>query len=1092
MSSNTNELVRLVKTLMCDTPDRCFAILETSMRNIPIPFFVMNSMTKQLSNDGSYEAVHVDKCCEWISSIITGLHNEGDSCQVEMNSQMLNIGKGIQVPFSMLTSKEKALWIEIMADPERFFRKVDRTYDHSTSYDEEQLEYGNFLKCGCCYHNMEIQKLLQQSAFILQFVILFLYVKVNISNRFTVGYKTLLLVCQKSIATKSNASIMSVAPTSGSENTKEDSLISIDWLHEMTQKNTRTADHKLQCIIESLFYYWYDLQPTTIMTDAWSGCISSNTIWAVSWSTFHFIRSVHPTFSGQRRASLQSLYWASNLCESNIHIINHDAAIISSENDHTNGCVATISHKEHSVYDSMDCLIHFVRQIFDLTATRTEEINDQEAKRNVRERCIISISKTIAALYKQVITQQHDYKSTNDNKASAGIVRKRPYCKQLTVSDEVHPLRTRWDCCKCILYALYVWGEGFDHHIPELILKIQYNILFLPHPASADRFYPDDNLLPYLAPSSYWRNARNERDWPWRYNRSQAKCVFAIRKYIMEEHKSAIEELYQRISTFVRTTRILYGHSEHWELPHDFWQMCFRNRESDKNMKCLQKLLQHNAPQCEHLLQLFMNANLNDEQENASIAFEKVLTKELLHIFFAESNLDLRSCEFKQVYCVGSVSEVNAIMTRMWNRGYFREVESILDSLHAKTEARRRPELYCLKQEDKPTDLLNLQYTFNIIFQSRGPQDTKAEICRVYRVDEKELCFVGSAYEVDMLHLTAVILDIWNKRIVSLENLLKKLNQLRNSSRSMNVWILNFLIDTTWKINDPRFSLAKAKREETGSSTSITNKALLELLDWFMMNITDLCSEELFNQDFKVGKTETMIGLVKLLKGKRVRTDISYEKDALIGIFHLMCCATARVCSLGMSEECMMSHLQKLKKCMCSDLNVYTIIMVLEDFCTQEFLRWCTLRCSFVKLKSIHCSKRDLDKSDRVIKNIIKTFLGVQRSNKYLLQENPKNVAEIECEDDRSSDVSSEDKVSPLTKEKPSDTYKSPAANNGLLIPVLFNPFHCFMRNHKNFHHPLWTSYPDLFEAAYCHDNNDIIKMFSILPNEFAGSIAHR
>ncbi|KAK3234666.1 hypothetical protein CYMTET_55216 [Cymbomonas tetramitiformis] len=1096
MLERDNKLLQLLKTLLCKTPDRCFHILNNSMQCIPVPYFVLNSLNLA-GGDKDREreempCVYVEKCCEWISSIITGLHNEGDGCLVEVDGDVIRVGEGIRVSISSLSESERAIWCDVVDDIHTYFRRTDSTSNHTSSYDE-QLAADTQLRCRGCFYNSEVQDLLQKSAFIVQFVVLFLYVKVEVSNRFTIGYKTLLLVCQKSI-TKKTATIVSTNCTASKQKVKNSEVLSIEYLYNTVQKTKRTADFKLQCILDSLFYYWYDLHPRTFATGTWSGCMSSSTIWATTWVTFDFVRSVHPTFSGQRKATLRALRW-----EHFTHEANEEGRLVDDIDLVTNNLTGTAkcftvstSHSDASNLNCVDRAFVFLYKLFGIPPLPDLEVERRECVRTMYEHRVISMAKLISAIYKKILLGDSDPHPVAGGKMSADSTKKKPGCKAICdATDALHPMWREWQSCKATLYAMYVWGCGFDQYLSEMIENLQRTILlFSPSSSkSALEMSPDDRLLPYVSPSTYWRGIRSARDWPWKHKKSEAKHAFAIRKYVMETYPLAFEKLQQRVFTFVKSTIILYGFSERWELPHAFWQMCLRNKDSAENFKLLEQCLRQFAPQCEHLLTLLLHHEDTAEQAVATSALHRLISKELLHVHFMHgtSSASAHDCEFRPIRQVVTKEETDAIVRQIWNAGYIHEAESALQNLNeSSTNKRRSYRMFLLEGVSKPTDFLNMVHSSQVFFESSANSGAEARI-KVYRVDEERVCLLATEDTVNMMQTLTEVLEIWTKRVVSLEHLLKHLHRLKMKCQYVNAWMLKYIVRSTWILDDPETSFANGKAKQVSDSDQPVQapQALNDMLQWFMRNLCSVCDENFFDQDVNFGKSETISGMVKILKGKRIRQNVAFEKDTLIGVFQLMCCATTNCAPMGISVDDATDVLRQIKHCDSEGTRSYRTCILLERFCTEEFVAWCITKTASVKLRSIHSNKRDHDKCSRIIKTVIKTFLGIQRSNKCVSQDSSKSGQSIDGDEVNLSEGSNR----PTSMSDKKLEWKAPAEQSchplGPVIPVMFSHFHTFLHDASNMHHPLWTPYPDLFEAVYCQDDEEVAQIFRVLPNEY-------
>ncbi|KAK3289857.1 hypothetical protein CYMTET_2716 [Cymbomonas tetramitiformis] len=1061
-----------------------------------MPHFVLNSLNLvNKTEDRAVQelpCVYVDKCCEWISSIITGLHNEGDGCLVEVDGDVIRVGEGIRVSISTLSEDERALWNDIAANIDAYFRRVEFASNHTMSYDE-QVDRSTQLRCKGCFYNSEVQDLLQKSAFIVQFVVLFLYVKVEVSNRFTVGYKTLLLVCQKSI-TKKSATIVSTDSVASKHRARGAEVLTIESLYHTAQRTKRTADFKLQCTLDSLFYYWYDLHPRTFATGTWSGCMSSSTIWATSWITFDFMRSVHPTFSGQRKAVLRALRWEHSGYESGEeNQLLSDVDLVATNPTNTAKCfTVSTSHSDASSLSSVDQAFVFLYKLFDISPASNPQVEARECVRTMYEHRVIMTAKLISAIYKKVVSGDVDTPSIATGKARADCSKKKPGCKpSAKATDTRHPLQTEWQSCKAILYAMHVWGSGFDQYLSEMIESMQRAILsFSPSlNSSAFEVSADDRLLPYVAPSTYWRGERSARDWPWMHKKLAAKHAFAIRKYVIDTYPSAFEKLLQRVLVFVKSTIILYGYSERWELPHAFWQLCLRNKDSAERFKLLEQCLRQFAPQCEHLLPLLLHSEVCVERSAAISALHRLIAKELLHVHFMHGNFSTSSqnCEFRPIRRVVTREETESTVRMIWNAGYIHEAESILQILNEPSADRASPyRMFFLEGGSRPTDFLNMVHSSRH-FLTGGVEGR----IRVYRVDEERICFLATEDTVTMMQEVAEVLQIWTKRVVSLEHLLKHLFRLRTRCEYANAWILKHIVQSTWNLNDPKTSFASAKAKQVNESDQAVQapQVLGDLLEWFMQNLCNVCDEDFFDQDVNFGRSETLSGMVKILKGKRTRQNVAFEKDTLIGVFHLMCCATAGCAPMGINAENAIDVLQQVKLCVFEGTRSYRICSFLESFCTDEFVGWCIGRTGSIRLRPIHSNKRESDKYSRIIKCVIKTFLGIQRSSKGASQDSSKSAHSVDGEEQNLSE-GSHVPMSAIEKIVESRTHASQSGQSvNLVIPVVLSHFHAFLHDASNMQHPLWTPYPDLFEAVYCHDDEEIARLFHVSPNEYARSV---
>eukprot|EP00854_Cymbomonas_tetramitiformis_P031825 gene31825-40158_t len=269
-------------------PDKCFRILEESMRNASAPLFV-SECVKSAKHPDSDDQVNVDHCCEWIASILTGLHSEGDGCLVEFSDGALRVNTGLCISVDRLRGRDSELWLQVLESPYDHFRVVTGDATCRTSFDNRDREKNSAIEMRMCVHNRKVQEFLRRSSFILQFVVLFLYVKVDVINRFTVGYKLLMLVCQHSTV-KKEPTVVSVVSEGSLPSRLEEFSPTVECLRESQTKRKHSVDTKLRSVLDSLFYYWYDLQPS-LVGSMWSGCMSRSTVWATSWSVFEYLRS---------------------------------------------------------------------------------------------------------------------------------------------------------------------------------------------------------------------------------------------------------------------------------------------------------------------------------------------------------------------------------------------------------------------------------------------------------------------------------------------------------------------------------------------------------------------------------------------------------------------------------------------------------------------------------------------------------------------------------------------------------------------------------------------------------------------------------
>ncbi|KAK3246114.1 hypothetical protein CYMTET_44335 [Cymbomonas tetramitiformis] len=1021
-----------------------------------------------MGDDPLSRCMHVDRCCEWIASILTGLHNEGDGCLVSLDNEILSIGDGIRIAVSSFQGVELDLWKRVIAYPEAYFRTVEKQHSFDCCFDRSSRNEDAFMRLDNCLHNVKVQKRLRKSSFVLQFVVLFLYVKVDVSNRFTVGYKLLMLVCQRSVAQKSACIVGTTCNPLIGASTQTLQGVTVKSLRDSVRKTNRTADFKLRGILDSLFFYWYDLQPS-LRVDMWSGCMSNSTIWATSWSVFEYLRSIHPTFSGQRRRWMRGVVYR---CESApLHDDREYEAGVKQTREgevtqYTFPAESNASNPSSATVDDVELLMMDLRNILGVSHADAacEHGKNLPHARTGPEDLIVSVAGIMAALYRRVSHGRHAERVDTSEKMVMPPLAVRGGIKKAQRETLRECGRDKWNLLKPQVHAMYVWGLGFDRFLSDKIETLYLGVNGL----KATESVPDIGLLPFISPSSYWRGECAMRDWPWRGEKGRAARVFRLRKKCIGKYPAQFDQLCKRVSAFCSVTRILWNHSEHMELPHVFWMGCMSHRNDKEKMDERRLFLHHHAPQCEHLLELIVSSPSVPEAPS----FTTSVAKELIHISMMRRHPSRISYETRHIPLVTCAQEITELVESVWKRGAVNETDRLLRAM--KRGGDDPLEVRTLRVSECGADYVNVWYTANRVLPQWLPRsECSNNLLTACRIDHDRVCLVAPGHVFEMTHQASDLLDAWSRETISLEHMLKLMLHTRLTYANLYVWMMKYIIDVTWHVTDVYEGFCNTLVSQS------PDQPLLDLLDDFLLRSPVLCDEAFFAACDDIGKSETTLSLVKLLKKKRTRATSGVQRDALLGIFHIACASTAHSVPLGLSVDRCKELLRQFFDADQSD--VTTKRVTLEEFCTPEFVQWCQERNTKVVLKAIHCSKRSMDKSSRLLKSLVKTFLGVQHSNKWTASRSTKesesadvgDVSESEeslCKEERNGEpeASSFDEQSDVCKHKRMIV----KTGRGVSIPIVHHAVHVFMTNSRDCGHPLWTPYCELFEAALCDEDS--------------------
>ncbi|KAK3244654.1 hypothetical protein CYMTET_45742 [Cymbomonas tetramitiformis] len=1006
-SKASNELLDLLDILLCKNPDKCFRILESSMRCLPLPFFVLDSVDAEKNRAPT--CLYVDKCCEWIGSIITGLHNEGDRCLVEYTNRTLVVCGGIRIVIDDLEPQEARLWNAIERDAHRFFRKVESDNPNGVSFDSTTK--GALVKYSSCMLNSRIQEMLRKSSFILQFTVLFLYVKVDVTNRFTVGYKTLMLVCQKSYSQRS-ITLTAADTRARSESSEYDE-----------EGVARSADHKLQCILDSLFYYWYDLHPA-YSTNVWTGSVSRSTVWASCWVEFEYIRSMHPTFSGQRKKTLRGVQWEfRQVTDDRFGMTAYRA---NKTKDHCHLYTFTC-HSEESDAMKGRTWSSSIRRLLDISEDATER-----QTRCREEARVINVAHLMAALYRKLIGEYAKGDATTFPSSSRDNAR-----KKLINSH------------KPILYAMHVWGDGFDrvmaHHIEKIVNERE----------------EDGDLLPYARSSAYLQGSQQREDFPWNKHRASAEVVHTVRKRLVQERQDEFNAMCNRVAVFTRTHRAIRNSSEHMDMPFVFWLRCCQERNDEDDLNIRRRILRCYAPQCEHLVDVVENVLSPSTIEPTR--FDRTVAKELLHACYMYRDFALALTQIRNAYILEGGDDLAQIVRITRENGRFEEARQLDEARTKGAEIA----IIDFSNASSSTGLLNMWHTvYEAMPNWMGTDDST-----LLRVNEDLVALTANRRTFRNLREAAIVLEAWSRDTISLDHFLKIVNSIRSVDVTLYAWLLKYLVRTTWLVDSWHSGLLQhAQRTSPTPKESARAKAeLRRRMDEVVVNIGDLCDDDFISVLETTNRGETTIAIMKLLKGKRTRTDLPFEEDALVGLFNIFCSCAAETVPVGLSTAESIELFEKMS------VNKGGNDELLRKFCTRPFVEWCVQRNTQVRLKSIHCSKRCTDRSARVISAILRTFMCVQYSNRL----SPTRIDSI-SEDARSG----ESPVEPAHADDAEEEFSSepfiatrhvlldrvPALKNTepIHVPVLTHPFDAFLRDPRSVSHPLWSPYCELFETAAC------------------------
>ncbi|KAK3255099.1 hypothetical protein CYMTET_35726 [Cymbomonas tetramitiformis] len=1026
LSKESNELLQLLDTLLCKNPDKCFRILESSMRCLPLPFFVLDSVDTEKNREPT--CLYVDKCCEWIGSIITGLHNEGDRCLVEYTNRTLVVSGGIRIVIDDLEPEEAYLWKAVERDVHKYFRKVELECGRGVSFDSTSQTA--FVKYGSCVFNSRIQEMLRRSSFILQFTVLFLYVKVDVTNRFTVGYKTLLLVCQKSYSQRSVT--FTVGNTASRSRPEQPSGELQRLLGNDEQHVVRSADYKLQCILDSLFYYWYDLRPV-YSTNVWEGSMSRSTVWATCWSEFEYIRSMHPTFSGQRRKALRGVRW--EFRENLDHCLGIVAQRADKSKDHSHSC-AFACHGER-----FDETMASMRRLLELS-----ECAADTTSHSYGETRIIDIAHIMSSMYRKLIDEYEKRTAGTSEILHRSVVRNRAQEKAL-------------DSHKPFLYAMHVWGDGFDRVMANHI----ENVL--------DGHEEDGDLLPYVRSSAYLRGSRKKEDFPWRRARATAHAVHSLRRKLVLKQPGAFDALCDRVANFTSTHRAIRHSSEHMDMPFAFWMRCSRESRDSVDLSNRRRMLRCHAPQCEHLVDAVDNVFSATTMQPTQ--FDRTVAKELLHACYIYRDVAQTLTEMRVAYILKRQEELAQILCIARENGRFEEAERIVEAHRKDAEVM----IIDFADASPSTGLLNVWHT---VYEAM-PSWTRADEMQatLLRVDEDLVALITNERTVRNLREAAVVLGAWSRDTISLDQFVKIVVSVRDVDTALYVWLLKYFVRTTWLVNSWRDGLLEhAQRSSpTPEKSARADVDLLRRMDECIANIGDVCHDDFLSVLETTNRGDTTIAIMKLLKGKRTRTDLPFEKDALVGIFNLFCSCAAEVVPVGLSAAESVELLEELSANSSKDAQKNDEI--LRKFCTRTFVEWCIQKNSQVRLKSIHCSKRSTNRSARILSAILRTFMCIQYSNRV----SPTRPGPVSQHDHVRSAASPVDQGHPekqgvrgtsiseaLSTSRRTLLERAPALRHfaTITIPVLTHPFDAFLRDPKSASHPLWSPYSELFETAAC------------------------
>ncbi|KAK3243040.1 hypothetical protein CYMTET_47309 [Cymbomonas tetramitiformis] len=1072
--AESNPLLELIDRLLCRRPDKCFRILEESMRNASVPLFVSETVKSCNPHDTKRE-VNVDHCCEWIGSILTGLHNEGDGCLVEFVDGALRVSTGLCISTEGLRGKDLELWSKVVEDPYIHFRVVAGDAVCSTSFDNRAREKHSAVEMRMCVHNKKVQELLRRSSFIVQFVVLFLYVKVDVTNRFTVGYKLLMLVCQHSIVKKEPTVVSVASERSPYSSESQEWLSTVEALRESQKKRRHSVDTKLRSVLDSLFYYWYDLQPC-LVGDMWSGCMSRSTLWATSWSVFEYLRSIHPTFSGQRRRAISGGVW-DIASHPRGGAIGGSSTVKTLDDGDMRHYVFPVDGGEESATDTneerkREYALRRLCGVLDMMSTN-EDTDCVRSMRTPRESRTAILALVMANMYRGVSdSSQFDQSKCAEKTVLPPLVTKHGTRRVAVPTTEADvDGKDAWCRLKPQLYAIFLWGSGFDEYLSQRIENVYSRVSRLPFEAAVDVGY-----LPYVGPSFYWRGECTMRDWPWRNDRTCAKRVFRKRKHLTDVRADLFERTCRRVSEFLDLVTVLRRQPESMDLPNLFWREVWSALSDADEIQRRREFLACSAPHCEHVLDLLL-CHISDGSVSA---FALNVTKEILHVCLMRSQSVGYVCELRQARSVVCGRGLSDIVKSVWSRGSETAVERFVAAIGEGTSASvtrcedNGREARLIRISECGSDYINLWYTVYDVIPSWYPSDDEYHLS-LHRVEEDSVCIVGSEGAFETVCKAVELLDAWSRETLSLEQLLKMMCHARSFHPRLYVWMLKRMVEDTWQPNRLMDSFEDLQR---------ASSLLSARMDDFLLRVALLCDENFFICYPNFGKSETIGELQKLLKKKRSRANGFSHADGLLGIFHVLCASLAARVPMGLSHDEAVEILEKLLSVEQTDFAAKAGF--LERLCTPEFVSWCHASSARVRLKPIHCSKRATDKTSFVLKFLIKLLMGVQHSAKWATSQGTRNsdIADAGEDSDCTDSINRENPIVGDDRDHPKHVGVLEKCASKLRIPIFHHAVHNFQRNPKDAMHPLWTPYCDLFETAVGCDSLSQFRDFRDLLTE--------
>ncbi|KAK3247142.1 hypothetical protein CYMTET_43368 [Cymbomonas tetramitiformis] len=357
-------------------------------------------------NDGVSIFVHA--CCNKLHEVLHGI-DVGVVCILDATTKSLQINSNILLRYADMSESAQKQFDMTLSDAPSHFMLHDDTPTLYATFDDHlrvNVPKGRYSRC---MHNKAVQRLLVEGRFLQNLTLLFLYSKVSMTDRFSTGYKTLMMVAQTSTAKIAQPAYEVVSGSRAPTNNPQ-------------QVHRPTLASRLHATLQSLFYYWFDVHESTQSARKqreWTGCVNDRTVWACAWAEFSWLRDVHPTYRGQRVRALHAFLWQ--------YAGNYDAL--------QNRIDALITANQQIMHDYGVCDVNL--EVF-VDEDRASLYNDVRApSQRVIALCATLMVQLLTLLLRDACIQKY--------------------------------LRPLLDGHECVLHGLHVWGDGFTRRMADAI-----------------------------------------------------------------------------------------------------------------------------------------------------------------------------------------------------------------------------------------------------------------------------------------------------------------------------------------------------------------------------------------------------------------------------------------------------------------------------------------------------------------------------------------------------------------------------------------------------------------------------------------------